>query len=276
MKKLLINTFYLLLMAWVLVSAINKPNSGGAPAASTGAPGEQTCAMSTCHDDNSLNAGPALLNLTIPAVISPGAEVPIEVSLAETGKVRFGFQLTVLDDKGNACGEILLVDSTRTQILQGNSAFPDRSYLTYTFNGTMTKSGSIGWNGTWKAPDKTGNYTFYVAGISANNDGTDKGDFAYTFSKRITVGALNVSKTSKHTISVSKNSEGLILTNPSGSKIDKILVTDLNGRVIFADSKSFYDKIRSVSFDENFTGIAIVTVYTHSETISQKLFITHD
>jgi hypothetical protein len=140
----------------------------------------------------------------------------------------------------------------------------------------MTKSGSIGWNGTWKAPDKTGNYTFYVAGISANNDGTDKGDFAYTFSKRITVGALNVSKTSKHTISVSKNSEGLIFTNPSGSKIDKILVTDLNGRVIFADSKSFYDKIRSVSFDENFTGIAIVTVYTHSETISQKLFITHD
>ena len=53
-KKLSLSGFGLV-ATFILISAINKPTSSGAPSASTGGGGEQTCAMSTCHDDNSIN-----------------------------------------------------------------------------------------------------------------------------------------------------------------------------------------------------------------------------
>jgi hypothetical protein len=59
--------------------------------------------------------------------------------------------------------------------------------VTYTFNGTDAISKGIGeWIVNWTAPaDLKTPVTFYVAGVSANDDMSDKGDKVYT--KQLTI-----------------------------------------------------------------------------------------
>ena len=66
----------------------------------------------------------------------------------------------------------------------------DRRYVTYTFNGTDAIEKGMGeWKVKWKAPEKIENkITFYLSGVSANDDMSDKGDLVYTRSYTLPVG----------------------------------------------------------------------------------------
>lgn len=275
-KKLSLSGFGLV-ATFILISAINKPTSSGAPSASTGGGGEQTCAMSTCHDDNSINSGTAQLSVEIADMVKVGEDATIKVKIKDAGKTRFGFQVTALDESNTKVGEFIISDNERTQILGGNNSFPNRQYLTYTYLGTIDTDGEAEWEAKWKSTIK-GKVTFYVAGISANNDGQDKGDFTYTTSKSITVAeASKITKiTNSKEVTFNLSNSLLIITNPYFNYIKTITITDIQGKILFTKTINNADASTKIKLPELSTGVVIATIQTSTGILTKKLFATHD
>ncbi len=177
------------LLAIVIIAASPERSSSGAPGAHTGAPGEQTCATSGCHDDNSVNSGKASLSIEVGSSVTnyvPGKTYAVKVSISEKDVKRFGFQLLALNNAtSSSVGTFQISDAGRTQLVKNTQAFSDREYVTYSFNGTDASSeGMSEWIVNWTAPaTNLGPVTFYAAGVSANDDMTDKEDHVYTSSK---------------------------------------------------------------------------------------------
>ncbi|MBL0328549.1 MAG: hypothetical protein IPP64_03805 [Bacteroidetes bacterium] len=173
----------------IVIAAAPERSSSGAPGAHTGAPGEQTCATSGCHDDNKLNSGFAALSIEIGSDITnyiPGKTYQVKVKIAEPNVNRFGFQLLAFNPSTlSSVGSFQIADPIRTQLVRNPAAFTDREYVTYSFKGTdPTSEGMSEWVVNWTAPPTAvGPVSFYAAGVSANDDMTDKNDRVYTTSK---------------------------------------------------------------------------------------------
>ena len=120
-------------------------NAGGPPTARTGAPGEQTCALSGCHTSNALNSGPGSVTITgVPDNYTPGQDYTITVTVATfAGRSRFGFQCTVLDDAGRGVGTITATDAARTFIQFTTIGGNTRRYINHQQNGTGQNSWSF-------------------------------------------------------------------------------------------------------------------------------------
>lgn len=222
--------------------------SSGAPVGSTNAPGENSCGKSGCHTGvnniNNINTGIGKLSISSAQDIAnynPGKTYDITVSLEENGIDRFGFALTVLDATNNKVGSLMVTDQVRTQIFQGVLQYADREYMTYRMVGTNPYvTGKGQWTFQWKAPDKyVGNITFYAAGISANNDATDKGDLVYTTTYVSTDKTLGLS-----TVENSLNSFK-VFPNPATNNINislnkdveeslLVTITGIDGKVVMS------------------------------------------
>lgn len=227
----------------------NKILSSGAPASSTGAPGEVNCTLSGCHDDNNINAGGALLSLSFNNgnnYYEAGKTYPVKISISEPNKIRFGFQVVAIKngDLSNA-GAFAITDSIRTQILKNDIQLLDREYATYTYNGTLaTQNGKSEWDFNWTAPNtENDEITFYIAGVSANNDGTDNGDYVYTTNIKINPLASSVNqvvankKMAEIGYDVHSKNISVINNNPN---VILVSVYDLTGREIFSSKLNPY------------------------------------
>lgn len=196
MKKKIITSVGLLLSAFLVIAATIKKSSSGAPASHTGAPGEETCATSGCHDDGKINSGTAKVELTFgnnETTFVPGHTYPVKVKISDPNVTRFGFQILALESKNSTeQGIFQITDSLRTQIVKNAYKLQDRKYVTYTFNGTdAVKTGEGEWVVNWTAPKEAKKpITFYVGAVSANDDMSDKGDKVYT--KSFTINNKNL------------------------------------------------------------------------------------
>jgi uncharacterized protein (TIGR03437 family) len=158
----------------------------GPPAGVTGAPGEVTCV--DCHFGGGPNTGGGTLVISgLPATYTAGQDITVTVTITQTGRVRFGFELTVINDGGSAAGTITVTDPTRTTLVGGGNG---RMYISHLAPGTSaTGPGTDSWSFKWTAPPtSTGKVTFYAAGNAANNDGAQTGDLIYTTSASINPG----------------------------------------------------------------------------------------
>jgi hypothetical protein len=174
---------------YIIIAQQSGPSSSGAPVRSTGAINESTCAQSGCHDDNAINTGTAKMAIEVPQDLKEHGYIPskiyhLKVAIADASVNRFGFQILAIDIKtGENVGQFIVTDVVRTQIYEDYIENSSRKYLTYTFYGTdALKPGFSEWQFDWQAPANTltSNIMFYAAGISANDDGTDKNDFTFT------------------------------------------------------------------------------------------------
>jgi hypothetical protein len=186
MQKNLLVTCTSLFVAILLISATIRRSSSGAPASHTGGPGEKTCATAGCHDDTTPNVGSAQMSLQLgenETEIIPGHTYPVKITIIDPNVNRFGFQLMALESKTHKdMGAFELTDSARTQIVTNEYKLRDRKYVTYTFDGTDALTEGKGeWIVNWTAPsDIKKGISFYLAGVSANDDMSDKGDKVYT------------------------------------------------------------------------------------------------
>ncbi|MDQ3046870.1 MAG: Reeler domain-containing protein [Bacteroidota bacterium] len=180
----------LVLVAGLIIAASPERSSSGAPPSHAGAPGEESCAASGCHDDNSTNSGTASLTIDAGTVTNyvPGQTYVINVKITDPGVNRFGFQLVALDNTSMNAGTFSIADPARTQLVKNHLMLTDRQYVTYSFQGTdITSPGASVWSVNWTAPaTAAGPVSFFAAGVSANDDTTDDGDFVYTTSLVIT------------------------------------------------------------------------------------------
>src|SRR4051812_37895246 len=162
-----------------LANRIAYAYSSGPPAGFTGAPGEFTC--KECHVPDS-GAGTGHISITAPQSYVPGQTYQITVTHtnADTTRLRWGFQLTALDDANEKAGDLQSTGVT-TQVLNNQGPGGARQYIEHTASGTfINQQGGASWTFNWTAPaTNVGPVTFYVAGNQANNDANTSGDFIY-------------------------------------------------------------------------------------------------
>lgn len=165
-----------------------QANQSGPATELTGAPGEQTCATASCHLGNDVNNGNGTLTFAgLPGSYRPNQEIDLTVTLSQSNRARFGFQITAVDDQGRKAGELMVTDALRTQKGIGFVGNNQREYINHTFNGTIPNGANQNsWSLRWKAPSQSaGRVTFYASGNAANGNGAVTGDFIYTTSQSL-------------------------------------------------------------------------------------------
>lgn len=260
----------------------------GAPASSTGAPSENSCAVSGCHDTYLSNFGTASLNISIiPDVHEyvPGNKYTVKISIADNNISRFGFQFVALknSDQSNA-GNIEVTDANRTQVIYNYLNLLDRQYATYTYLGSEAVTTGLGeWTFEWIAPQQnTGSVSFYFAGTSADNDGTDNGDHVYTQSLQLNEGTASAASELKNEnplmLFATPNSSVLVadFSLAEKSKVE-LSIYDLSGKKLETFSDNFLEAGKHrLHFDigeKFFSGIYIANLKINLYSISKKIAI---
>ncbi|HKO95612.1 MAG TPA: PQQ-dependent sugar dehydrogenase [Pyrinomonadaceae bacterium] len=197
--------------------------SAGPPAGYTGAPGEEPEACAECHVPP--DAGIGHIALTVPQTYVPGQTYPITVTHtnADPSRLRWGFELTVLDTSDEKAGNLQSLDGF-TQVLNNQGPGGSRQYIEHTSAGTFAgQQGGASWTFNWTAPaTDVGVVLFYAAGNHANNDGNTSGDYIYkTF-----VASAPASSTPDFDISATPGSR---FVTPGGSAEYLVTVTPFAG-----------------------------------------------
>ncbi len=155
--------------------------SSGPPPGYTRAPGEEPEACAECHV--TAEAGTGQITIEAPATYIPNQTYPITVRHLNTDptRLRWGFQLTVLDSGDEKAGNLQSTDGL-TQILNNTGPGNARQYIEHTASGTFAgQTGGATWTFNWTAPaTDVGTVLFYAAGNHANNDGNSSGDHVYS------------------------------------------------------------------------------------------------
>ena len=198
--------------------------SSGPPAGYTGAPNEEPTACAECHVPP--DAGSGKISITAPQTYVPGQTYPITVTHTnpDQTRLRWGFELTVLDTASDEkAGELHNLDGL-TQVLNNAGPGSARQYIEHTAAGTFVgQHNGASWTFNWTAPAiDVGPVVFYAAGNHANNDGNTSGDYIY---KTFVVSAP-ASTTPDFAVSVSPASRTVV---PSGSADYTVTVTPLAG-----------------------------------------------
>lgn len=163
-------------------------NSGGAPTAKTGAPGEGNCTM--CHS-GSVNDGNSTSSISFSGLNNEyELGVTYDMTLAiSNGSSKNGFQLVVLDSaQNNDAGILTASDLVNTQVTSNN-----RTYLNHTNTGNSQTS----WNFQWTAPsNNVGPITLYYSYNVSNAMNNTAGDqiflASHTFYPSTTTGSLSI------------------------------------------------------------------------------------
>src|ERR1043166_8386973 len=198
--------------------------SAGPPAGYTGAPQEEPEACAECHVPP--DAGTGRISITAPQTYVPGHTYPVTVTHtnADPTRLRWGFELTVLDNASDEkTGELQGIDGT-TQVLNNAGPGSARQYIEHTAVGTFVgQQNGASWTFNWTAPSTdVGPVTFYAAGNQANNDGNTSGDYIY----RTFVASAPASSTADFALSVDPASRSVV---PGGVAVYTITATPLAG-----------------------------------------------
>lgn len=198
--------------------------SAGPPAGYTGAPQEEPEACAECHVPP--DAGTGKISITAPQTYIPGQTYPITVTHTnpDQTRLRWGFELTVLDTASDEkAGNLQSVDGL-TQVLNNAGPGLARQYIEHTAAGTFIgQRNGASWTFNWTAPAiDVGPVVFYAAGNHANNDGNTSGDYIY---KTFVVSAP-ASTTPDFAVSVSPSSRSVV---PGGTAVYTVTMTPLAG-----------------------------------------------
>jgi len=230
-----------LIMAIVFLSlAITNSytNDTQPPAGRTGAnigATESTCGSSTCHN-NTPNTGGGSVSITYGdsnLKYVSGQTYDLTVATDEVGKLKFGFEITVVDANGDSVGKLIIPNGNTTISAPSAGAVNHRKYLGHK-NASATKS----WSLQWKAPvNDRGDLTFFASSNCANGNGSSTGDHIYTTSLTIShdfgVGIPDAIFTSNN-FSIESISQGQLYVQYSISNSERISMRlfDMNGQLI--------------------------------------------
>ena len=288
MRRFVIFLSSMLILGIVLMPDKSKSLgvSAGAPPSSTGAPGEVTCNTTGCHDDGEMNIGTADVHLQIGDGVSdyvPGNEYEILVKISDENVNRFGFQLVALTDMEENAGQFEIIDPDRTQIINNYYELKDRDYVTYTFWGTEAlEDGSTEWLVRWKAPETDiGSVNFYLGAVSADDDGTDKGDESYNTSLSLsasTASAIDENLLDNMNVSIAPNP----VTDHIRIDLNILHKTDLQIQLFNTAGQLvqnlYQDKVSKGNFNETFelqnglaSGMYFLNIQTSEGHFSQRI-----
>ena len=150
-----------------------------------------------CHDSYPVNSGAGSVQLlNLPSAFVPGNTYDLLVRLSDPDPLRmkWGFELTVLDAAAQQAGELVALDAIETQVSDNGGTQPD--YIKHTYDGTHDSAPSPStWPIRWIAPNLP-SVTFYLAGNAANWSDDPSGDYIYTTSAYLAQAATGTENTS--------------------------------------------------------------------------------
>lgn len=189
MKNKFLTHYLPILVVVVIIAQIVYAMSDTGIAGRTGSPGETNCRA--CHTGNVLNASGGSISITsnIPSwEYTPGAVYTINVTVARTGFTLWGLGVEALNSSNTNAGTFIITNTTTTRLL---NAANGRSNVTHRLNVIATGTYTFSFN--WRAPaTNVGNVTFYVAGMAANKNGANSGDYVYTTTQVSTPNNLTI------------------------------------------------------------------------------------
>jgi PKD repeat protein len=174
-KRILVAVFT---AAMVSITSVSLTNSGGAAGGRTNAPGESNC--TGCHSGTLQTSGTNFNNVSLTNNFTGGGYIPdstytITLSYTQSGKSKFGMQLTCLDGSNLMAGSFANT-TTATSITSSVISGGTRSYVRQTSSGN-SGTGGRSWSFEWTAPSTNkGDLTLYTVVNSANNNGGTGGD----------------------------------------------------------------------------------------------------
>lgn len=177
----LVSLAILIVCSYITLSSFK---TSGMHPATTGAPGETTCAQPTCHSDATVtndnnNTVNTLTFSSTDASYVPGQTYTMTLKAQRAGISKFGFGIVALRNSTTSnSGTWIITDSARTHIIDGTVSSATRYYVTHSTDGTPAVSPGLGqWSFNWTAPSTDeGNITFYYATNCTNNDDQNTGD----------------------------------------------------------------------------------------------------
>jgi len=162
----------------------------GAPQRHTGGPfpGEMTCTESDCHGGVA-NSGTGSVSISINGKplneyrYTPGETVPVSVTVTDSTKVRWGFQITARHDNGcQQAGTFTALDLT--VVVQDDKAAPapcPEATIQFPTHSFPKAGNDRTFQLNWTAPpSNVGPIVFAAAGNAANGDKDNAGDLIYT------------------------------------------------------------------------------------------------
>jgi PKD repeat protein len=188
-KKILIAFFT---VAMVSITSVSLTNSGGAQGGRTNAPGESDC--TSCHSGTLQTSGTNYNNISLTNNFTGGGYIPdstytITLSYTQSGKSKFGMQLTCLDGS-NAMAGSFANKTTATSITSSVISGSTRSYVRQT-SSSNSGTGGKSWSFEWTAPSTNkGDLTFYTVVNSANGNGSTSGDII--IAREFTIGTSSL------------------------------------------------------------------------------------
>lgn len=161
------------------------------PLGRTGAPPGSSCA--SCHSGNSGNEITEITALPPMTEYTPGTTYSMGIGIEDPGKVRWGFEATVLKNSDNTMAGTISGAIDPHTVVASSAGI---TYIMHTTNGINSPSdppdpadgtwwgaqdGPVAWIFQWTAPPQgTGTVTFYAATVAADGDGGDSNDNTYT------------------------------------------------------------------------------------------------
>jgi hypothetical protein len=279
-KKILIITTAVLAIATMSFDIVSDTGKAGY----TGSTGTTNTCRS-CHTGQSLNAAGGSITISSTPTLTgdkyiPGQTYAISVTIARTGVNLYGFDFEALKTGNTNGGTLSISDATHTQTM----TLSGRTNVTHKLNGGAG-TGTHTFTFNWKAPAKgTGAVTFFTAGIAANGNGGDSGDYVYSTSKVISedssIGIDEKTSASNINLSVYPNpvvetatiSYELVKTSQVSAKL-----ISLNGQVItefFKEQQIAGKQQQTLIIDPSVAkGIYFLTINVDGEQSTQKLII---
>jgi uncharacterized protein (TIGR03437 family) len=189
----------LLLALLMFVPAVVFAESVAPSIGYTGAPtdhGGQNC--SACHTGNPVNASSGSLKVTVSDYV-PSVQQLIHIVVQNQNASRWGFQITIREQSNQTLSSGTFAVPSATAPVQvvcddgsqfgspapcsGNIARQFAEHLNAPFG---TKGTAYEFDVLWTPPtQEIGRLQVYVAAVAADGDGTDQGDYVYTFSQPI-------------------------------------------------------------------------------------------
>lgn len=221
---------FIYISGWIVGVILLLSNASGVPQVVTGAPGESGFSCNACHSGGNYNTQIQAMLLKDGNPVStyiPGETYQLRVSVSGMNDPRsFGFQLVCLKGSDNSDLGIWsqLGDRVRTRTMI------NRVYLQQ----SNPKADGV-FTANWKAPsDDVGPVNFYYSGLAVNLNGNTTGDQHAVSS--FSIAAANTSSTDN-----TGTQKGRLriwplpahdVLNVEAEDSEKLLISDLNGRVI--------------------------------------------
>ncbi len=250
----------------------------------TGSPGELKC--DDCHNSfGNSNTGTGTIYVTSSMnnwKYVPGQTYTVNVIVKQSGKPLFGVGFEALTSTNANAGSLVITNSAKTQTKTKTVSGVTRNNVVHQQNGGLHADSMI-FTFNWVAPTTNiGNITFYFAGIAANNNGGESGDYVYNSTKVVSPASTTSINENTNTIKSFKsyvNSEGRIAVEFYSSQVDqpRINLYDIKGRLICSEMMEICpsgDVKSSFSIpDQLKSGTYLVSILSNNQKLSSKIFI---